>query len=187
MANGMPLAAVVGRREVMARAADALISVTYGGEALSLAAGVAVLREYRQRGVIGHLWRLGQRLMDGLNAAARAHGVPFDCHGYPPMSAMRFDLPDGRVGPAWELFLGECARRGVLVRRGGLNMMTYSHAEADVDATVDAAAEAFDVLRSAGFRGAAGPGAAGGGRGQQVGPWAAPAAPAARPQEAHRG
>lgn len=174
IANGMPLAAVVGRAEVMAAAANALISLTYGGEALSLAACVAVVREYHQKQVVPHLWRIGQQLTDGLNAAAAAHGVPFRALGYAPMASMAFDLPRERLEPAWELFLAECARRGVLFRRGGLNFVTFSHSEADVAHTVQMAAEAFDVLRAAGFGGQ--PAAAertGDGRGQQAGPWRA--------------
>lgn len=172
MANGMPLAAVAGQANVMAAAKDALISITYGGEALSLAACVAVLGEYQRKPVIQHLWRAGQRLMDGLNAAAAAHHVPFRCHGFAPMSAMAFTLPSEKVGAAWELFLAECAQRGALMRRGGLNMMTFSHQDSDVDQTIRAAAEAFDVLRAAGFAGSGDTDAndAAGASGQQVGP-----------------
>jgi glutamate-1-semialdehyde 2,1-aminomutase len=173
MANGMPLAAVVGRRDVMAHAATSLISITYGGEALSLAACVAVVREYGKEDVIGHLWRMGQRLMDGLNRAASEASVPFECNGYPPMSAMQFSLPRDRVSPAWDLWLAECAKRGVLFRRGGLNMMMYSHSEADVDLAITAAAGAFATLRDAGFTASSGEASSDGetSRGQQVGPW----------------
>jgi glutamate-1-semialdehyde aminotransferase len=186
MANGMPLAAVVGRHDVMAAAEQALISITYGGEGLSLAAAAAVLRVYREQDVIGHLWDIGRRLMDGLDAAARDAGVPFRCSGYPPMSAMQFDLPAERVAPAWQALLAAGARQGILLRRGGLNFVTLAHTVADVDRTVEGAAAAFRVLREAGFAdlpatpgatgvtGATGtPGAAGAGatsgRGQQVG------------------
>ncbi len=173
MANGMPQAAVVGRRDIMAHAATSLISITYGGEALSLAACVAVLDTYTRHDVIGHLWRVGQRLMDGLNAAAAETGVPFRCLGYPPMSAMRLTLPAEQVAPAWELFLGESAKRGALFRRGGLNMMTFSHQDSDVDEAVRAAGGAFQAMRDAGFtaNGATDPADE---RGQQVGPWAGP-------------
>jgi glutamate-1-semialdehyde 2,1-aminomutase len=174
MANGMPLAAVTGRRDVMEAAARSLISITYGGEALSLAACVAVLQEYAAKDVIGHLQQVGRQLMDGLNAAAQAHAVPFRCLGYPSMSSMEFQLPRDRVGAAWELFLAECAGRGVLFRRGGLNMMNFSHQPADVDETVRAAAEAFDVLRAAGFTGPLSDSTNGAPQGQQVAPWTAP-------------
>jgi glutamate-1-semialdehyde aminotransferase len=169
MANGMPLAAVVGRAEVMRCAADALISITYGGEALSLAACVATLHVYREQPVIAHCRRVGQQLIDGLNAAAEAAGVPFRALGYPPMGSMAFDLPRERLSDAWELFLAECARRGVLFRRGGLNFITYAHTAADVERAVAAAADAFDVLRSAGFAGRL-PAAAARVASQQAGP-----------------
>jgi len=68
----------------------------------------------------------------------------------------------------WELFLGECAARGVLFRRGGLNFVTYAHTAEDVAEATHAAAEAFDVLRTAGF-GGRGSGAVQAGN-QQVGP-----------------
>ena len=70
MANGFPVAAVVGRSEVMQVTERLMITETYGGEALSLAACVATVHEYRERDVISCFWRLGQRLIDGLNAAA---------------------------------------------------------------------------------------------------------------------
>ncbi len=178
MANGMPLAAVVGRAGVMARAAGSLISLTYGGEALSLAACAATVRVYREEGVIDYLWRIGQQLVDGLNAAAAAHGVPFRAGGYAPMSSMRFDLPREQVDLAWERFLAACAERGILFRRGGLNFVTFSHSPADIERTIDSAGQAFAVLRAAGFAGppetatAAASGTAhDAARGQQRGPW----------------
>jgi len=180
MANGMPLAAVVGRAGVMAKAAGSLISLTYGGEALSLAACAATVRVYREEGVIDYLWQIGQRLVDGLNAVAAAHDVPFRAGGYAPMSSMRFDLPREQVDVAWERFLAACAAHGVLLRRGGLNFVTFSHTVADIDRTIDAADQAFAVLREAGFAGppetdaaaVPAPGAAqDAARGQQRGPW----------------
>ena len=131
-----------------------------------------MLNEYQRKPVIQHLWRVGQRLMDGLNGAAKAAGVPFRCHGYPPMNAMAFSVAREKTGDAWELFLAECAQRGVLMRRGGLNMMSFSHQDADVDQTIAAAAEALDVLRARGFTGDGGATDGADARGQQVGPWA---------------
>jgi glutamate-1-semialdehyde aminotransferase len=173
MANGLPLAAVVGRRDVMEAAERSMITVTYGGEALSLAACVAVLGVYRDQDVIGHLWRIGRRLMEGLDEAARAAGIPFRCSGYAPSFAMNLDLPKEQVAAGWELFLAECAQRGVLLRRGGLAFITYSHQEADVDQTVNACAGAFRALGAAGYVTPASktPELAGAvaGRGQQIG------------------
>ena len=148
IANGMPLGAVAGRREVMRTAERLIITATYGGEALSLAAAVATIEEYRAKDVLRHIWHLGQRLMDGLNEAARAVGAPFRCYGLAPMSAMSFDAPTPEQSTlCWTYFLQEAAQRGVLFRRGGLNFVTYAHTDDDVATAVSVAREVFGELR----------------------------------------
>lgn len=147
IANGMPLAALTGRAEVMRELEGALVSITYGSEALSLAAARATLETYRDAPVIETLHARGERLRAGLEAAAREAGLPFAVVGFDPMTAMRFE----RLGPelereAWSYLLQEMAQRGVLLRRGGLNFVSYSHSEADVDDVIAAAREVFADL-----------------------------------------
>ena len=66
----MPLACVASHAEVMVSMQDRVISVTYGGEALSVAAAIASLRELRDKGVNAYLWDLGEMLQRGLNDAS---------------------------------------------------------------------------------------------------------------------
>lgn len=70
LSNGMPLACVASHAEVMVSMQDRVISVTYGGEALSVAAAIASLRELRDKGVNAYLWDLGEMLQRGLNDAS---------------------------------------------------------------------------------------------------------------------
>lgn len=147
MANGMPLAAVVGRAEVMEAFTDALISLTYGGEALSLAAAVATMQIYRDEPVIETLWARGAALRAGLEQAARAAEIPFATQGYDPMTGMAFrDLDPETDRQAWGFVLQEMAARGVLLRRRGLNFITYRHSEADIAQATAAAREVFAEL-----------------------------------------
>lgn len=149
MANGMPLGAVVGRAEIMRVAADLRISITYGGEALSLAAAVACMREIRDRSVPDHLWHIGACLMAGLDDAAGKQGIPFECYGLAPMSLMRFNELDARESDlVWSYFLQEMAMRGVLLRRGGVNFVTFSHTQDDVAEIVAVADDVFAHLAS---------------------------------------
>ena len=46
----------------------------------------------------------------------------------------------------WEYFLQEMAVRGVLLRRGGLNFLTYSHTADQIDQVIATAAEVFANL-----------------------------------------
>lgn len=150
IANGMPLGAVCGKREIMQVAADLLISVTYGGECLSLAAVCACLQEYRDKPVHKHLWTQGQKLMEGFAEAGRRHGVPFECTGVAPMACPRFSYPEPSLNAdAWSFFLQETAKRGVLIRRGGLLFVTYSHSDDDIEQTLEAVDEALGLLAEA--------------------------------------
>jgi glutamate-1-semialdehyde aminotransferase len=150
ISNGMPLAAVAGRREIMEATANAGISSTYGGETLSLAASVATLSEYREKDVIDHIWDLGSKLSVGMNSIANQYGLQLSVKGWPPMSMYEFQYEDDVVNEdLMTLFLQEMAKQGILFRRGGLIMMTYSHQEEDISFTLDKCREVFPILADA--------------------------------------
>lgn len=151
IANGMPLGVVCGRAEIMRKAIDDLvISVTYGGEALSLAAAAAALRVYRNEPVIEHLWATGARLMRDFDALGEKHGVPLKCHGYEPMSSQTIGYEDPQLSQdVWTLLLQEMAQRGVLLRRGGLLFVTYAHGDEEVEETLAALDESLAVIADA--------------------------------------
>ena len=148
MANGMPVSCIVGKREYMEKMAKTIISITYGGEALSLAAAVACMREIKEKNVPAYLWKIGGQLCAGLNKAAEAAGIPFECFGLAPMTTMQFkDVQGEQSKIVWSYFLQEMAKRGVLLRRGGLNFVTFSHTEEDIEQIINAAGSVFDELR----------------------------------------
>ncbi|MGD9498069.1 MAG: aspartate aminotransferase family protein, partial [Armatimonadota bacterium] len=64
ISNGHPIAAVCGRREVMADAATMFISSTYYSDAPGLAAAVATITELRERVALTHIHAMGQMLID---------------------------------------------------------------------------------------------------------------------------
>jgi glutamate-1-semialdehyde 2,1-aminomutase len=62
MANGFPLSAVVGRRDVMMEMEEIFFSGTFGGELLSLAAAKSVLRRQIKGGICEQLSDIGEEL-----------------------------------------------------------------------------------------------------------------------------
>ncbi len=62
MANGFPLSAVVGKREIMMEMENVFISGTFGGELLSLAAAREVLTLHMKRDVSSELTEIGINL-----------------------------------------------------------------------------------------------------------------------------
>ena len=149
MANGLPLAAVVGRADLMAEFEEIFVSSTFGGDTLALAACLATLQEYGARPVIEHLWRMGRRFQEGFAAAAARRGVPARAIGYPVHPKIVFDHPSPETARlVMSLFLQETARRGVIFHFAGFNV-SFSHADADVDPTLHACDEALRVVADA--------------------------------------
>ena len=153
IANGMPLAAVTGRRDVMEVAREVFITLTYGDEALSLAAAKAALNVYLRHDVPGHLWRVGQALVDGVSAALAATGAPFAFGGVAPMPAFlgtgQFrgrPLAAAEQQRAWLYLLAELARRGILWRRQSALVLSYSHTNEDIAHAVAACHEVLPDL-----------------------------------------
>jgi len=149
MANGLPLAAVVGRAELMREFDDVFVSSTFGGDALALAACRATLDAYAELPVIARLWSMGRRFQEGFTALAARLGVPARVIGYPVHPKIVFDLPSPEAQRlAMSLFLQETAARGAIFHFAGFNV-SYSHTEADVDETLAACESALRGLGDA--------------------------------------
>ena len=84
--GGMPLGAFGGRREIMSQIAPlgpVYQAGTLSGNPVATACGLATLQEISKPGFYEALGAKTRALVDGLTAAAAAHGVPFsgDCEG----------------------------------------------------------------------------------------------------------
>ena len=132
IANGFPLAAVGGRREVMAGVSRTWISSTLATELVSLAAARATLGVIQRDGVPARLRTLGGRLLEGLELLARRHpdrvagvaGVPEMCFLQFPDEAASRTLARG------------AADRGVLFKRSAYNFVSAAHDTSVIDRTL---------------------------------------------------
>ena len=150
MANGYPLSAVAGRRDVMEWFDEVFFSFTFGGETLSLAAAKATISEMKQKSVISHLWEQGRKLKDGYNVLAKEFGVNdfTECIGLSPRTVITFKDKTGDESLLYKsLFQQECLRRGVLFS-GGQNIC-FGHSNADVDHTLRVYRTAMEILATA--------------------------------------
>jgi len=146
----MPIAALTGRQDVMhVLEKDVFFFSTFGGEALSLAAAVATIRELRARRVPEHLARLGTQLRDGYNTIATELGAAYftKCVGHPSRTLITFDAKGGEPLLLKSLMQQELLRHGVLW--SGTNVLSAAHDAADVEHLLAAYAEALSVVKRA--------------------------------------
>jgi glutamate-1-semialdehyde aminotransferase len=152
MANGYPLAAVVGREQAMRAFEEIFFSMTFGGETPSMAAAIATLETLRREPVIEHIWARGAELRTGVERLAADVSFGVEMTGNPPRSGLGFRDSDGQPSSLLRgLFLQECHRRGVLF--GGPIFTTYSHSADDVARTLETIQAAFACMETAHRRG----------------------------------
>ncbi len=147
MSNGHPIAAVCGRREIMADAATMFISSTYYSDAPGMAAAVATITELRERNALAHIHAMGQMLIDGFADLARAHGVPARMDGPPPVTHPHFDVPEELRGDIVTLYLQEMYRARIFACT--VNYICYQHTPEDIAAFLSAADGALAMVRRA--------------------------------------
>jgi glutamate-1-semialdehyde 2,1-aminomutase len=143
MANGYPLAAVVGDRDVMDAAQKTWISSTLASEASALAAAGAVLDWHNSGDVCGSLWAIGADIRRAVSAAIEASGVEgVSTDGIDPMWLFRWDRPERE-----RRFLELAAENGVLFKRGAYNYPAVAHDDDAIREIEGGASAAFVALR----------------------------------------
>jgi glutamate-1-semialdehyde 2,1-aminomutase/spore coat polysaccharide biosynthesis protein SpsF len=150
MANGMPLSAVVGKKEIMEVFDEIFFSFTFGGEVLSLAAAKETIAQLRRDGVITHLWEMGGKLKRGYNELTRAHGLDkiTECIGLSPRTVITFQDAGGHDPLVVKtLFQQEAIGKGVLC--SGPHNICYAHSPEDIDFTLAAYDHAMKVTVAA--------------------------------------
>ena len=143
MANGLPLAALVGRAELMQAVERTWISSTLAGEALGLAAALAVLDVHEESDVCEDLDHIGTIMRNGVAEAVRAsrcEGITVE--GESRMWLIRFDTPTRE-----DRFLALAREEGVLFKRGAYNFPALAHDDATLQAIEAAASSALVALR----------------------------------------
>ena len=83
MSNGYPMAAIIGKEEVMQSAQDTFISSTYWTEGIGPTAALATIEKYERCNVPGHLIKTGSAVQEGWRNIAEDTGIDIDIGGIP--------------------------------------------------------------------------------------------------------
>jgi len=145
LANGFPLSAVVGRRDLMMLLQDIIFSGTFGGETLSLAAANVVLGRMATGEPTAALARIGAELVEAVDAErSEASKSLLQFTGHPSWLFLKWSVADARtLNVVKTLFLQEMLRRGVLVL--GTHDVTTAFTADDIALVAAAYTETLDV------------------------------------------
>jgi glutamate-1-semialdehyde 2,1-aminomutase len=150
IANGFPLSAVCGRRDIMMEMEEVFFSFTMGGETMSLAAAKAAIHKLLREPVVATMRERGTEIVTGLHALIESSGAGdfLSVAGDPTWSFLLMkDMPDVSSFEIKTLFLQEILARGVMSL--GTHNMSYAHSREDVRKLLDVYGEVVPVLVSA--------------------------------------
>jgi glutamate-1-semialdehyde aminotransferase len=146
ISNGYPMAAVVGKRDVMEPAGRMFISSTYWSDTIGLRAALSTIRELRRRDVPAYLHRLGSDLQQQLNEVARQTGLAVCCGGLSVHPALQFQTADTVLKTKLStLYIQEMAKRGC---HGYTSFyLNAAQGSGEIEQTVNAAREVFVLMQ----------------------------------------
>ena len=123
LAGGLPLAAVVGRAEIMDAPAPGGLGGTYGGNPVACAAALAVIEVFAREGLLERAQRIGAMALERMRGWQERFDLVGDVRGLGAMVAMELVRDRATRAPAAAeaaAMLSEARHRGLLVIKAGL-------------------------------------------------------------------
>ena len=148
MANGMPISALVGKKIYMKKVTDIFFSFTNGGEALSIAAAIATIKELESKKVLDYLWRLGAYLSEKTNLLIIKNNLQevLTLAGKPCWSVFIFKKTKKYSVEEIESYLQqELIQAGFLWH--GQHNLSFSHTKSEIDKLIAVYGKIFPKLR----------------------------------------
>ncbi|MCK5013467.1 MAG: aminotransferase class III-fold pyridoxal phosphate-dependent enzyme [Candidatus Omnitrophica bacterium] len=150
MTNGLPLSALVGKKEIMERCSEIFFSLTTAGETVSLAAAKAVMEVFDKENVIEAIECNGRKLLEGVKKTIHSHELNdvVVADGFFCRNVMIFkdsgEVPAADIRTYW---IQELAKRNIL--SGGYHMVGLTHQDNEISCTLDTYAEVFRLIKKA--------------------------------------
>jgi glutamate-1-semialdehyde aminotransferase len=149
LSAGMPLSALVGRRDVFRSVGRIFYEPTFKGEAYSFAAAREALRIYQEQDIPGRIQSFGERLRTEINRIGRAAQVPAQVVGPPFRMMVSFTEVDDRRRTLMRTLVNqELLKKGVLTTQN-LLLPSTAHDNKALKQTCRAFEHAFGVLTEA--------------------------------------
>ena len=145
ISNGYPMAAIIGRANIMEAAQNTFISSTYWTERIGPVAALATIRKHRRCDVSRHLIRMGTLVQAGWRAASKKVGLSLEIGGIPPLS--HFAFVDKESQAARTLFTQLMLERGFLASSSFY--ATYAHQDQHIEHYLGGVLEVFERVTEA--------------------------------------
>ena len=142
MSNGYPMAAVIGKGNIMDAAQTSFISSTYWTERVGPTAALATIRKMQSKNVPAHLKHIGGMISEGWKNLANDHSLNIEI--LPPKALATFAFNYDNAQEIKTLFTQEMLKKGYLASSSVY--VSYSHTKEIVEDYLKAVDEVFKFI-----------------------------------------
>lgn len=151
MANGYPISAVAGRRDLLEQIERGVfVSTTFGGDSIAMAAALETIRILEKPGFYEHITKIGTSLRSGMQAKIEQYDLQhvLSVSGLPQHCGLAFE---GHSALSYldiqSVYSQTMIQNGILVF--AIYFLNAHHTEAEAQAYLDATDKAFALIREA--------------------------------------
>ena len=151
MANGYPISAVAGRKDILQQIEQGVfVSTTFGGDSISMAAALATIKILEQPGFYEHIIQIGTIQRDGIEKLIHKYGLEevLSVSGLPAHAGVSFK---GHGSLSYldiqSVYSQSMIENGILVF--AIYNMNKSHTEKEAEAYLNATDKAFVLIKDA--------------------------------------
>lgn len=146
ISNGYPMAAIVGKHDVMNASQDSFISSTYWTERIGPAASIATINKIMEKNVPKHLIKIGDIISKNWKNKAKKNNLDLKVMGLAPLTTFAFNYKEDNQA-LHTLFTQEMLKRGFLASKSVY--VSYSHNLDHLNSYFDNLDEVFGIIRTA--------------------------------------
>jgi len=145
MSNGFPMAAIIGKSDVMEVAQETFISSTYWTDRVGPTAALATINKINDNNVTEHLIRAGKKVKDLWKTIASKHDIDIEISGIDPLG--HFDFKYEKPLVIKTLFTQLMLEKGFLASNGFY--ASYAHQDELIEKYSDAVDSTFTLISKA--------------------------------------
>ena len=151
MANGYPISAVAGKKELLKQIEQGVfVSTTFGGDSISMAASLATIKILEQPGFYEHITNIGKKQSEGISGLIDKYnlGNVLSLHGLPAHAGVNFD-GSGSLSylDIQSVYSQTMIQNGIIVF--AVYFLNAHHTEEEAQKYLEATDKAFSLIRDA--------------------------------------
>jgi glutamate-1-semialdehyde 2,1-aminomutase len=145
LGNGFPIAAIIGRKDIMSSAQTSFISSTNWTERVGPVSALAMIKKYKRERVHIHLSKIGKKIQEGWQKLAKRNNLEIEISGIYPLSHFEFKYPEKQALKT--LFTQMMLEQGFLATNA--LYASFAHKDIHVNKYIKAVDKTFSKIKDA--------------------------------------